>query len=75
MKEFRNDGKDGVAGLRVRGSNIYSGDAIFKYEINKIKEHKVLVLEVVGYDNGHEKWSVENGEKYTYVFDENINFE
>lgn len=75
MKEFRNDGKDGVDGLRVRGSKIYSGDAIFKYEINKIGERKVLVLEVIGYDNGHGKWSVENGEKYKYVFDENINFE
>jgi hypothetical protein len=75
MKEFRSDGKDGVAGLRVRGSKIYSGDAIFKYEMNKIGEHKILVLEVLGYDNGHTKWSVESGEKYTYVLDKNINFE
>lgn len=75
MKEFRSDGKDGVAGFKIIGSKIYSGDAIFKYEINKIVERKTLVLEVIGYDNGHKKWSVENGEKYTYVLDKKINFE
>lgn len=75
MKEFRSDGKDGVSGFRVRGSKIYSGDAIFEYKINKIGEHKILLLELIGYDNGHEKWYVENGEKYTYVFEKNIEFE
>ncbi|VYU49025.1 hypothetical protein [Clostridium tertium] len=75
MKEFRSDGKDGVGDLKVRGSKIYSGDTIFKYKVNEIGEHKVLELEVIGYDNGHEKWSAENGEKYTYVFDKNVNFE
>jgi len=74
-KEFRSDGKDGVAGFRVRGSKIFSGDAIFKYDTNKIGDHKILVLELIGYDYSHSKVSVENGEKYTYVLDENINFE
>ena len=75
MKTFRSDGKDGISEFTVRGSKIYSGDAVFKYDINEIGEQKILVLKTVGYDNGHEKGSVENGEKYTYVLDKNINLE
>lgn len=75
MKTFSSDGKDGVSEMKVRGSKIHSGDAIFKYDISKIGEYKILALEVIGYDNGHTKGSVENGEKFIYVFDENINFE
>jgi len=76
MKEFRSDGKDGVARFRLRGSKIYSGDAIFKYHINKVGEHKVLFLELIGYKMGHSKEFVAaNGEKYTYVLDKNIKFE
>lgn len=75
MKEFRSDGKDGVAGLKVRGSKIFSGDAIFKYDINKIGEHKILVIELIGYHYGDAKKNVENGEKHTYVLDKNVNFD
>ncbi|MBC2724251.1 hypothetical protein [Desulfosporosinus sp.] len=74
-KEFRSDGKGGVAEFRVRGSKIYSGEAIFKYDVNKIGEHKILVLELIGYDNSHSKVAVQSGEEYTYVLDKNINFE
>ncbi|WP_422486863.1 hypothetical protein [Gudongella sp. DL1XJH-153] len=75
MKTFSSDGKNGVAGLRIRGSKVYSGDAIFKYRITKIGEHKILVLELIGYKFGHTKYPIKNSEKYTYALDKNINFE
>lgn len=75
MESFRSDGKDGFSEMKVKGNKIHSGDAVFKYDISKIGEHKILLLELIGYDNGHTKENVENGEKFTYVFDENINFE
>lgn len=74
-KEFRSDGKDGISEMKVRGSKIHAGDAVFKYDINKIDGHKILFLEVIGYDNGHTKESVENGEKFIYILDEDIDFE
>lgn len=75
MKTFRSDGKDGVSECRVRGSKIHSGDAIYKYEINNIGEHKILVLKLIGYDNCHSRKFVTNGNTYTYVFDKNINIQ
>lgn len=75
MESFRSDGKDGFSEMKVKGNKIHSGDAVFKYDISKIGEHKILLLELIEYDNGHTKENVENGEKFTYVFDENINFE
>lgn len=73
IKEFRSDGKDSVSDFSLIRNKIYIGDVILKYEIKKVGEYKVLVLEEVGYDNGHTKGSVENGEKFIYVFDKNIN--
>lgn len=61
--------------MKIKGSKIYSGNAIFKYDISKIGEYKILVLELIGYDNGYTKSYVENGDKEIYVLDENINFE
>lgn len=72
-KEFRSDEKDGISEMKVRGSKIHAGDAVFKYDINKIDEYEILVLEIIGYDNGHTKGFVENGEKFIYVLDKNIN--
>lgn len=73
IKEFRSDGKDSVSDFSLIGNKIYIGDAILKYEIKKVGEYKVLVLREVGYDNGHTKGSVENGEKFIYILDKNIN--
>ena len=75
IKEFRSDGKDGISDFSVIGNKIYIGDAILKYEIKKVGEYKVLVLQEIGYDNGHMKHSIENSEKKTYVLDKDINFE
>ena len=75
MEIFRSDGKNGISEMKVEGSEIHSGDAVYNYEINKIDEYKILVLELIGYDNTHKKETVENGEKFIYVFDEEINFE
>jgi len=75
METFRSDGKNGGAEMKIRGSKMHVGDAVYKYDINKIGEYKILVLELIGYENPHIKETVENGEKLIYVFDENINFE
>lgn len=72
---FRSNGKNGSSAMEIRGNKIHDGDAVFKYDINKIGEYKILILELIGYENPHMKRTVENGEKYIYVFDENINFE
>lgn len=72
---FRSNGKNGSSAMKVRGNEIHDGDAVFKYDINKLREYKILVLELIGYENPHMKKTVENGEKFIYVFDENINFE
>ncbi|MDV4150863.1 hypothetical protein R0131_08450 [Clostridium sp. AL.422] len=70
METFRSDGKNGVSEMKVQGSEIHSGDAVYKYTINKIDEHKILALELIGYDNTHKKDTIENGEKFIYVFNE-----
>lgn len=75
MKTFSSDGKNGVARFRIRGSKVYSGDAIFKYKITKIGEHKILDLELIGYKFGHTEYPIKNPEKYIYALDKNINFE
>ena len=75
IKEFRSDGKDGVSDFSVIGHKIYMGDGILKYEIKKVNNYKVLVLQEIGYSIGNNKYSIENGEKKTYVLDKDINFE
>ncbi|WP_286909507.1 hypothetical protein [Clostridium sp. UBA1652] len=73
MKTFKDNGKNGISELKISGGKMYVGDAIYKYDINKIEEHKILFLELIGYDNGHIKDFIENGEEYIYVFEEDIN--
>lgn len=75
MENFQSDGKNGVSEMNVLGSKMHVGDAVYRYDINKLGEHKILVLELIGFDNGHLKESVENGEKFVYVFEESIDFE
>lgn len=75
MEMFRSDGKNGVSEMNVKLSKIHAGDAVYKYDINKNGEYKILVLELIGYENPHMKETVENGEKIIYVFDKNIDFE
>lgn len=73
METFRSDGKNGISEMKVLGSKIQAGDAVYKYHINKIGEYKILVLELIGYENSQMKETVENGEKFIYVLDKNIN--
>lgn len=75
MESFQSDGKNGVSEMKVLGNKMHVGDAVYKYDINKLGEHKILVLEMIGFDNGHLKESVENCEKFVYVFEESIDFE
>lgn len=75
MENFQSDGKNGVSEMNVLGSKMHVGDAVYRYDINKLGEHKILVLELIGFDNGHLKESVENGEKFIYVFEKSIDFE
>ncbi len=75
METFRSDGKNGISEMKVLGSKIQAGDAVYKYHINNNGEYKILFLELIGYENPHMKKTVENGEKFIYVFDKNINFE
>lgn len=71
METFRSDGKNGVSEMKVLGNKIHAGDAVYKYDINKIGEYKILVLELIGYKNSQIKETVENGEKFIYVLDKN----
>ena len=71
METFRSDGKNGISEMKVLGSKIQAGDAVYKYDINKIGEYKILVLELIGYENSQMKETVENGEKFIYVLDKN----
>ena len=73
METFKSDGKNGISEMKVVGNKIYVGDAVYKYDINKIGEYKILVLELIGYENSQTKETVENGEKFIYVLDKNIN--
>ena len=75
MQTFRSDGKNGISEMNAQGSKIHSGDSVYKYKIDKIDEYKILVLELIGYENPHMKSTVDNGEKSAYVFGEEINFE
>lgn len=75
METFRSDGKNGVSEIKVIGSKIHAGDAVYKYDINKNSEYKILVLELIGYENPHMKKTVENGEKFIYVLDKNVDFQ
>lgn len=75
METFRSDGKNGVSEMNVKLSKIHAGDAVYKYDINKNGDYKILVLELIGYENSHMKQNLENVEKFIYVFDKNINFE
>ncbi|MFU7517731.1 hypothetical protein [Clostridium sp. HCS.1] len=74
METFRSDGKNGISEMKVLGSKIQAGDAVYKYHINKNGEYKILVLELIGYENPHMKKTVENGEKFIYVLDKNVDF-
>ena len=74
METFRSDGKNGISEIKVIGSKIHAGDAVYKYDINKNSEYKILVLELIGYENPHMKKTVENGEKFIYVLDKNVDF-
>lgn len=75
METFRSDGKNGVSEIKVIGSKIQAGDAVYKYDINKNSEYKILVLELIGYENPHMEKTVENGEKFIYVLDKNVDFQ
>ncbi len=75
MEPLRSDGKDGESEMKLQGSKMYVGDAVYKYNINKIGEYKILFLELIGYENPHMKRTIENGEKLIYVLDKNIKFE
>ncbi|WP_238907481.1 hypothetical protein [Clostridium sp. YIM B02506] len=75
MESFQSDGKNGISEMKVLGNKMHVGDAVYKYDINKRGEHKILVLELIGFDNGHLKESIESGEKFIYVFEKSIDFE
>ncbi|WP_326513369.1 hypothetical protein [Clostridium intestinale] len=75
MESFQSDSKNSVSEMKVLGNKMHVGDAVYKYDINKIGEHKILVLELIGFDNVHLKESVENSAKFIYVFEESIDFE
>ncbi len=75
MESFQSDGKNGISDMKVLGNKMHVGDSVYKYDINKLGEHKILVLELIGFDNGHLKESIESGEKFIYVFEKSIDFE
>lgn len=75
MASFQSDGKNSISEMKVLGSKMHVGDAVYKYDINNLGEHKILVLELIGFDNRHIKETVENAEKLVYVFEESIDFE
>ncbi|MGN0027713.1 MAG: hypothetical protein ACI33I_12040 [Clostridium sp.] len=58
--------------MKVLGSKIHAGDAVYKYDIKNNGEYKILVLELIGYENHNMKKIVENGEKFIYVLDKNF---
>ena len=58
--------------LKVLGRKIQAGDAVYKYDIKNNGEYKILVLELIGYENPNMKKIVENGEKFIYVLDKNV---
>lgn len=74
METFSSDSKNGVSEMNVKLNKIHVGDAVYTYDINRNGEYKILVLQLIGYENPHMKETVENGEKFIYVFDKNINF-
>lgn len=73
IKEYRSNGKDGASSYKIKGDKIYSGDAILTFKISNIGDERVMHLTLIGYNFGHgEDKYVDDGETYTYVFDENI---
>ncbi|WP_294187376.1 hypothetical protein [uncultured Clostridium sp.] len=72
IETFRSDGKNGISEMKVLGRKIQAGDAVYKYDIKNNGEYKILVLELIGYENPNMKKIVENGEKFIYVLDKNV---
>ncbi|MGX8834061.1 hypothetical protein ACWG0P_07590 [Amedibacillus sp. YH-ame6] len=74
MKTFTSDGKDGIGECNITFNKIHSGDTIYNFNVSNVGEYKILVLEEIGYDDGHTEESIKNGHKSTYVFDKKIEF-